>query len=43
VYHVNGNLNDCELRNLKTICLNCSALIMRQDLPWQRGDLEPDH
>ena len=42
VYHVNGNLNDCELRNLKTVCLNCAALLTRQDLPWQRGDLEPD-
>lgn len=42
VYHVNGNLNDSELRNLKTVCLNCAALITRQDLPWRRGDLEPD-
>lgn len=42
VYHVNGDLTDSELRNLKTICLNCAALITRQDLPWRRGDLEPD-
>ena len=42
VYHVNGDLNDCELRNLKTVCLNCAALITRQDLPWRAGDLEPD-
>ena len=42
VYHVNGDLSDSELRNLKTVCLNCAALITRQDLPWRRGDLEPD-
>jgi len=42
VYHVNGDLNNSELRNLKTVCLNCAALITRQDLPWRRGDLEPD-
>jgi hypothetical protein len=42
VYHVNGDLNDCELRNLKTVCLNCIAEITRLDLPWRAGDLEPD-
>lgn len=43
VYHVNGNLNDSELRNLKTICLNCVEELNRLDLPWKPGDLEPDH
>ena len=43
VYHVDGNLNNSELRNLKTICLNCIAEINRLDLPWKPGDLEPDH
>ena len=43
VLHVNGDLNDCELRNLKTVCLNCIEEVKRLDLPWQRGDLEPDH
>lgn len=43
VYHVNGDLNNCELRNLKTICLNCIAEIARLDLPWRPGDLELDH
>jgi hypothetical protein len=42
VYHVNGDLNDSELRNLKTICLNCSVEVIREDLPWRRGDLEED-
>lgn len=43
VYHVNGDLNDCGLRNLKTVCLNCIVEITKLDLPWRRGDLEPDH
>lgn len=42
VYHVDGNLNNCELRNLKTICLNCAVAVTRLDLPWKPGDLEPD-
>jgi len=42
VFHVNGNLDDCDLRNLKTICLNCIQEITRLDLPWRQGDLEPD-
>ena len=42
VYHVNGDLNDSELRNLRTICLNCSVEVIREDLPWRRGDLEED-
>lgn len=42
VYHVDGNLNNTELRNLKTICHNCMAIVTRLDLPWRAGDLEPD-
>ena len=43
VFHVDGNLNNCELINLKTVCLNCMQEITRLDLPWRRGDLEPDY
>lgn len=42
VYHMDGNLNNSELRNLKSICLNCSIEVTRSDLPWRRGDLEED-
>ena len=42
VYHVDGNLNHCESKNLKTVCLNCVEELKRSDLPWRRGDLEPD-
>ena len=42
VYHVDGNLANSTLRNLKTICLNCVVDIKRADLPWRLGDLQPD-
>jgi hypothetical protein len=42
VYHIDGNLNNSELRNLKSTCLNCSIEVTRSDLPWRRGDLEED-
>jgi hypothetical protein len=42
VYHVDGNLNNSNLRNLKTICQNCAIEVKKSDQPWQPGDLEPD-
>jgi hypothetical protein len=42
VYHIDGNLHNTSVRNLKTICLNCVEELKRSDLPWVPGDLEPD-
>jgi hypothetical protein len=42
VYHIDGELNNCNLNNLKTICLNCSVEVMKLDLPWKVGDLTED-
>ena len=42
MFHVDGNLANSNLRNLKTICLNCAVDIKRADLPWRPGDLQPD-
>jgi hypothetical protein len=42
VYHVDGNLHNTETKNLKTVCLNCVEELKRSDLPWKKGDLEPD-
>ena len=42
VYHVDGNLNNSNLKNLKTICLNCTVDIKKADLPCSQGDLEAD-
>lgn len=40
VYHVDGDLKNAEIGNLRTVCLNCAAEITRLDLPWRRGDPE---
>ena len=42
VFHVDGNLHNSTLRNLKTVCLNCVEEIKKSNLPWRAGDLEPD-
>jgi hypothetical protein len=42
VHHIDGDLNNVDIRNLKTICLNCAIEVTRLDLPWRRGDLEED-
>ena len=42
VYHIDGNLNNNNLINLRSVCLNCSTLIQRQDSTWKPGDLSPD-
>jgi hypothetical protein len=42
VFHVDGNLNNSQLRNLRTVCQNCVIEINRSDLVWHPGDLEPD-
>ena len=42
VYHVDGNLKNCNLTNLRSICLNCTVEIVRLDLPWKVGDLIED-
>lgn len=42
VYHVDGDLNNCRPTNLKTICSNCSKILMKLGVKWRRGDLVPD-
>lgn len=42
VVHVDSNLNNCELRNLRTVCLNCVELLKKTDSTWRPGDLLPD-
>ena len=42
VFHVDGNLNNATVRNLKTICLNCQVEVDKADLTWRPGDLTPD-
>lgn len=42
VYHIDGNLNNAELPNLRSVCRNCIEAVARSDLTWRRGDLAPD-
>lgn len=42
VYHVDGNLNNAATKNLKSVCKNCVEALIKSDLPWKKGDLEPD-
>ena len=42
VYHIDGDLNHTDTKNLRSICQNCAVEIAKSDLPWQPGDLEPD-
>lgn len=42
VYHVDGNLNNTNVKNLKSVCRNCEVELSKTDLPWRLGDLEPD-
>jgi len=42
VYHINGNLEDISLHNLRTVCLNCVEIVKRTQINWRRGDLQVD-
>ena len=42
VYHIDGDLNNTTLRNLRTVCRNCVEEIARTEITWRAGDLEPD-
>ena len=42
VYHIDSNLNNANVSNLRTICLNCVEQVRRNNVTWRRGDLEPD-
>ena len=43
VHHIDGNLNNSALTNLRTVCLNCVEVIKRTQTIWKPGDLEADH
>ena len=42
VYHIDGDLNNATVRNLRTVCRNCVEEIARTEITWRAGDLEPD-
>lgn len=42
VYHIDGNLNNTELINLRSVCLNCIEVIKRKHITWKIGEIEVD-
>jgi len=42
VYHIDGNRNNNNWKNLKTVCSNCYVMISDLGIPWKQGDLVPD-
>lgn len=43
VCHVDGNLNNVDWSNLKTICLHCEIVTKKSTLPWKSSPLNPDY
>ena len=43
VYHIDGNLENIALTNLRTVCLCCIEVVKRKEITWRRGDLQVDH
>lgn len=43
VYHIDGNLNNNNLVNLRSICLCCVEVVKRKFISWRIGDIELDH
>lgn len=43
VFHVDGNLNNCRHRNLKTVCANCANILGKEGITWKQGDLIADY
>jgi hypothetical protein len=42
VFHIDGDLDNCKITNLKTVCANCQRILHDLNLPWRQGDLSPD-
>ena len=43
VFHIDGDLKNISLSNLRSICLNCVEVVKKKEINWKRGDLEVDH
>jgi hypothetical protein len=43
VFHIDGDLENIKLTNLRSICLNCVEVVKKKEVTWKRGDLEIDY
>lgn len=42
VFHLDGNVNNNDWVNLKTVCLNCAVAVKHSGLAWKASGLTPD-
>lgn len=42
VFHIDGNMDNNNWVNLKTVCLNCVEEVKHSNLPWTLTGLTPD-
>ena len=43
VFHIDGDLENVSLSNLRSICLNCVEVVKKKEVTWKRGDLQVDY
>ena len=43
VFHIDGDLENIALNNLRTVCLNCVEAVKHREVKWKRGDLQVDY
>ena len=43
VFHIDGDLENIQLNNLRSVCLNCVEVVKKREIKWKRGDLEVDY
>ena len=43
VFHIDGDLENINQSNLRSICLNCVEVVKKKDVNWKRGDLKVDY
>lgn len=43
VFHIDGDLENIALSNLRSVCLNCIEVVKKTKINWRRGDLTVDY
>jgi len=43
VFHIDGDLENSQQSNLRSICLNCVEVVKKKEVNWKRGGLEIDY
>ena len=42
VFHIDGHMNNCNFKNLKTVCANCQRTLHKEVFKCKQGNLVPD-